>query len=122
MSTAALEAWDHNLPGYNQSLNKHWLCSSLVDTTDPDPSKVAMLCPVRGGGGLLLLACSVLQFCAMLVQSFFSWHVEDVDLLSINYLHYGASKVQHFLEPCVPLFDGSSEYSCLKPTTAVVQC
>ena len=55
-----------------------------------------MLCPVLGGGPLLL-ACSVLQFCAMLVQSFFSWHVEDVDLLSINYLHYGASKVQHFL-------------------------
>ncbi|KAL3133396.1 hypothetical protein ABBQ38_007265 [Trebouxia sp. C0009 RCD-2024] len=35
-------------------------------------------------------------------RSFFSWHVEDVDLLSINYLHYGASKVWYAVPPGEP--------------------
>jgi JmjC domain, hydroxylase len=51
--------------------------------------------------GCLLSECGVPQIPGVTTpmtyfgmwKSFFSWHVEDVDLYSVNYLHFGAPKV-----------------------------
>lgn len=122
MSTAALEAskiLDQNFLGCIQSLH-NGLSSNHVEATASDPNRgwpCFVLC-----WGHLLLVCSVPQLCAMLVQSFFSWHVEDVDLLSINYLHYGASKVQHFLNHVLYCLVGPPRCRCHEPITATVLC
>jgi hypothetical protein len=33
------------------------------------------------------------------LQSFFAWHVEDADLYSVNFLHWGAPKVWYCVSP-----------------------
>lgn len=33
------------------------------------------------------------------LQSFFAWHIEDADLYSVNFLHWGAPKVWYCVAP-----------------------
>lgn len=32
-------------------------------------------------------------------QSFFAWHIEDADLFSVNFLHWGAPKIWYSVSP-----------------------